>query len=72
MVGSVTRPVKELKGFTRISLNPGETRSITMKIPVIDLAFWDLNMKKTVEPGAFRLWVAGDSVSGEPLTFEIK
>jgi beta-glucosidase len=72
MVGSVTRPVKELKGFTRISLNPGETRSITMKIPVIELAFWDLNMKKTVEPGAFRLWVAGDSVSGEPLTFEIK
>ena len=72
MVGSVTRPVKELKGFTRISLNPGETKSITMKIPVIELAFWDLNMKKTVEPGAFRLWVAGDSVSGEPLTFEIK
>ncbi len=72
MVGSVTRPVKELKGFTRISLNPGETRSITMKIPVTELAFWDLNMKKTVEPGEFRLWVAGDSMSGEPLTFEIK
>ena len=72
LVGSVTRPVKELKAFRRVSLKAGETRSLTLDIPVAELAFYGLDMQKRVEPGQFQLWVAGDSASGEPLTFSVK
>ncbi|MFA5302763.1 MAG: beta-glucosidase BglX [Bacteroidales bacterium] len=69
--GSVTRPVRELKFFERITLNPGESQTINWTLPVSELAFRDLNMDLTVEPGRFQLWVAGDSVSGEPVLFEV-
>ncbi|MBP6868383.1 MAG: fibronectin type III-like domain-contianing protein, partial [Bacteroidales bacterium] len=70
--GSVTRPVKELKMFDRIALASGETRTVSWKLPISELAFWNLQMKRVVEPGQFELWVAGDSVSGEPILFEVK
>jgi len=69
--GSVTRPVKELKFFERITLNPGESKSVNWTLPVKELAFWDLEMDLNVESGQFELWVAGDSVSGEPVLFEV-
>ena len=72
LVGSVTRPVKELKGFQRVTLQPGESRSLSFDLPVQELAFYGLDMVKKVEPGDFQLWVAGDSASGEPLTFKVK
>jgi hypothetical protein len=72
LVGSLTRPVKELKAFERVELGPGESRTITLQIPVQELAFWGLDGKKKVEPGDFQLWVAGDSASGEALPFEVK
>ncbi len=71
ITGSVTRPVRELKFFERITLNPGESRTVNWTLPVNELAFRDLNMDLTVEPGQFELWVAGDSVSGEPVLFEV-
>ncbi|MGL5014290.1 MAG: beta-glucosidase BglX [Bacteroidales bacterium] len=71
-VGSVTRPVKELKRFERITLKPGESREITFELPIQELAFWNIDMKKTVEAGEFNLWVAGDSQSGTPTTFSVK
>jgi beta-glucosidase len=70
-IGSVTRPVKELKRFDRIALDPGETRTVSWKLPIDELAFWNLQMKRVVESGQFELWVAGDSVSGEPVLFEV-
>ena len=70
-VGSVTRPVKELKRFTRISLKPGEKKNVTFELPVNELAFWDINMNKIVEPGDFSLWVAPDSQSGEEISFKV-
>jgi beta-glucosidase len=70
-VGSVTRPVKELKRFTRISLKPGEKKNVTFELPVSELAFWDINMNKIVEPGDFSLWVAPDSQSGEEISFKV-
>jgi len=70
--GSVTRPVKELKKFERIALNPGETRTVIWNLPISELAFWNLQMEKVVEPGQFALWVSGDSASGEPILFEVK
>jgi beta-glucosidase len=72
LVGSVTRPVKELKHFERISLEAGESREISVSIPVGELAFYGLDGVKKVEPGEFQLWVAGDSNSGAPVSFEVR
>ena len=72
LVGSITRPVKELKHFERVTLEPGESRTLTVGIPVQDLAFVGLDGVKKVEPGEFQLWVAGDSASGKPVSFEVK
>ena len=72
LVGSVARPVKELKRFQRITLAPGESRDIVFELPVDELAFWNIDMKHVVEPGDFQLWIAGDSASGEPLPFAVK
>ena len=59
-------------GFDGISLKAGESRQIRMELPVADLAFFGLDGTKKVEPGEFHLWVAGDSVSGEPISFQVK
>ena len=71
LVGSITRPVKELKAFERVSLKAGESRNLELRIPVSDLAFYGLDGMKKVEAGDFQLWVAGDSASGEPLAFKV-
>jgi beta-glucosidase len=64
LVGSVTRPVKELKGFQKISLQPGEAREVRFEVPVRELGFTGRNMGYTVEPGAFKVWVGPDSTGG--------
>jgi beta-glucosidase len=60
-VSSVTRPVKELKGFQKVRLEPGEKRIVTLKILPEALAFYDVNMKYVVEPGAFEIMVGNSS-----------
>lgn len=72
LVGSVVRPVKELKGFQRITLAPGESQTVKFELPVSDLAFWNVDMEYVVEPGDFQLWIAGDSASGQPVGFTVK
>jgi beta-glucosidase len=59
-VSSVTRPVKELKGFQKVALRPGETRTVALDITTESLAFYDLHMKYVVEPGEFEI-MAGNS-----------
>jgi beta-glucosidase len=66
-VSSVTRPVKELKGFERVELQPGETRTVTFDITPDRLAFYDVNMKYVVEPGEFDIMV-GNSSRDQDLT----
>jgi beta-glucosidase len=61
-VSSVTRPVKELKGFQRISLRPGETRGISFDITPDKLQFYDRDMRRVVEPGNFQIMVGGNSI----------
>ncbi|WP_221420200.1 glycoside hydrolase family 3 N-terminal domain-containing protein [Fulvivirga sp. M361] len=63
---SVTRPVKELKGFKRIHLAPGETQTIEFDVSFDQLAFYDINMNYVVEPGSFDLLV-GNSSKNEDL-----
>ena len=72
LVGSVVRPVKELKHFERVELKAGETKHCRFELPVAELAFWNRDMEYVVEPGNFQLWVAGDSATGEPLAFAVK
>ena len=60
-VSSVTRPVKELKGFQKISLRPGETQTVALDITPEALAFYDINMKYVVEPGEFEIMVGNSS-----------
>jgi beta-glucosidase len=65
-VSSVTRPVKELKGFQKIALQPGETQTVALEITPESLAFYDVNMKFTVEPGEFEI-IVGNSSRDEDL-----
>ncbi len=65
---SVARPAKELKGFKRVWLNPGETKTVTMTLKQRDLAFWDINTNNwLVEPGDFKVMI-GSSVADIKLT----
>ena len=72
LVGSVVRPVKELKGFERITLKAGETKHCRYELKVSELAYWNRDMEYVVEPGKFQLWVAGDSASGSAVEFEVR
>jgi len=61
VVSSVTRPVKELRGFRKVWLEPGETKTVEFEIAPGSLAFWDVNMKHVVEPGEFTVMVGTSS-----------
>jgi len=61
LVSSVTRPVKELKGFQKISLQPGEMQTVALEITSDRLAFYDIHMKYTVEPGEFEIMIGNSS-----------
>jgi len=60
-VSSVTRPVKELKAFEKVSLQPREKKTVRLEITPESLAFYDVNMKYTVEPGEFDIMVGTSS-----------
>ena len=60
---SVTRPVRELRGFRRVTLQPGETRTVTFVLRPDHLAIYDRDMRRVVEPGTFTLWAGGSSAA---------
>jgi beta-glucosidase len=64
LVASVTRPVRELKAFERVSLEPGEWRTVRFEVPVERLGFTGLDMRYRVEPGEFKMWIGPDAASG--------
>ncbi len=70
-VSSVTRPIKELKGFERITLRPGETRRVTFDITPEKLWFYGVDMKRVIEPGTFRIMVGGSSATTEETVLEV-
>ena len=61
LVGNVTRPVRELKGFRRISLEPGESQRVEFTLHTDDLAFYNRKMDLVTEPGSFHVWIGGNS-----------
>lgn len=70
-VGSVTRPVKELKAFQRVELKAGESKTVSFSLPVAELAFWGYDMTYVVEPGDFKLWVGTNSAEGLSADFVV-
>lgn len=73
LVASVTRPVKELKGFQKTHLKAGESKQIQFEITENDLAFYGIDMKKKAESGKFKLWIAQHSAdNSNELSFELE
>lgn len=71
LFGSVVRPKKELKGFQKITLEPGESREVEFVIHESMLQFWRADDTMGSEPGIFRVWIADSSASGEAVEFEL-
>ena len=71
LVSSVTRPVKELKDFRRVSLAPGESKTVTFTLTPDKLSFLDLNMQRVVEPGEFDIMVGTSSVKFQTAKLEV-
>ena len=71
LVGSVTRPVKELKGLQKIALKPGESRRVTFRISDKDLAFHRADMSYGAEAGDFTLWIGGSSAVEPSVRFTL-
>lgn len=71
VAASVTRPVKELRGFRRISLKAGEKRKIEFTLTPKELSFYDRALKPVVEPGEFQVFVGTSSDSGLQTDFEV-
>ncbi|MBN1922390.1 MAG: beta-glucosidase BglX [Anaerolineae bacterium] len=72
LVGNVTRPVKELKGFQQLTLAPGERRRVRFEIPVRSLGFHNLELRYVVEPGDFRVWIGPNAAEGLQGEFVVK
>jgi beta-glucosidase len=71
VAGSVTRPVKELRGFKKIALKPGETKSVEFALEPNDLAMYNREMKWVVEPGSFKVFVGTNSAENLEDEFEV-
>lgn len=72
LVGSVTRPVKELRGFQKVMLKAGETKTISFKITNEELSFYNSELKWGSEPGNFQLFVGGNSRDTKMVELELK
>lgn len=66
------RPVRELKGFQKILLQPGETRDVTFTLSSKELGFYDADGHWIVQPGEYRVWICATSAAGQPAQFELK
>jgi len=72
LVGSITRPVKELKGFQKVSLKPGESKNITFTISENDLKFYNSDLKFVAEPGDFKVFIGSNSRDVKEASFLLK
>jgi beta-glucosidase len=70
--GSASRPIRELKGFQRVRLGPGETRTVTLTLDTNELSFWSPQThQRSIEPGSFDLWVGADANAAMHSSFTI-
>ena len=68
---SVARPVRELKGFKRVRLGPGESKLVEFTLGREELKFWNIDMKDVVEPATVTVWIGPNSAEGSQAEFEI-
>lgn len=68
---SVARPVRELKGFQKIALNPGESKRVEFELGKDELSFWNVDMKNIAEPAELTVWIAPNSAEGTGTTVAI-
>ena len=68
---SVTRPVKELKGFKRVTLEPGASQTVSFTITPAELQFYNMDMQRVVEPGTFTISVGPNSVDLKTATLTV-
>lgn len=71
-VSSVTRPVKELVGFKRVTLQPGETRDVAIAIEPRAFAMWNAEMKRVTEPGTFQIMTGPNSEDLQTVKLEVR
>ena len=71
VVASSSRPVRELKGFEKVLLQPGETKTVSFEIDVDALSFWNQEMEYVAEPGEFKVYIGGDSRTVNEASFEL-
>lgn len=71
MVGTRTRPVRQLRGFKRLSLTPGESQTVTFTLTENDLAYWDDKSGFKAEPGKFSVWIGPNSIAGMSADFDL-
>lgn len=67
-----TRPVRELKDFQKVLLQPGETRDVSFELSRDELGFYDSEGHWIVQPGAYQVWISSDSASGQPVSFQLE
>ena len=72
VVGSITRPVKELKGFQKIELKAGESKTVSFSITVNDLKFYNSDLKFAAEPGDFKVFIGGSSTAVKEAGFKLQ
>nr|WP_262892531.1 beta-glucosidase BglX [Hymenobacter qilianensis] len=72
MVGSITRPVKELKGFQKVALKKGESKTLTFRLSPDDLKFYNTDLKFVSEPGDFQVFVGGNSRDVQEAAFKLE
>jgi beta-glucosidase len=68
---SILQPVEKLEGFQRVTLAPGQTKTVTFTLASQNLGFYNEQGQFVVEPGPFDLWVADSSAVGTPSTFTV-
>jgi beta-glucosidase len=71
LVGTITRPVKELKGFQKISLKAGESKKVTFTLSENDLKFYNANLDFVAEPGDFKIFVGNSSSNVQAVDFKL-
>ncbi len=69
--GSVEEPVRELKGFERVSLQPGESKHVDFTLGFDELSYYNLDMERVIEPTEYQVWIGGDSEASQGAQFEV-
>ena len=68
----ISRPLKELKGFEKVHLEPGTSKTVTFKLNKTDLSYWNQDGKFKADPGKFKVFVGGSSEEVKEAEFELR